>query len=379
MKKTWYSIKAAEGDKPVEIFIYDEIGLWGISAESFLREFKALDPKAAINLRINSPGGDVFDGTAISNILQRHEGKITVTVDGIAASMASLIAMAGDEIIMPENAYMMIHNPWSIAIGDAAEMRDMADLLEKLAQTGANTYAKRSGQDVAKILELMSEESWLTAAEAKELGLADQVTPAIKIAARFRLNKFKSLPQALEGIETASSSTAENPETDGTSAPAATATNETTAAGPETDPAQIETDPGKTETETPNAETAAAEARTLAVAIVEACAKAGVPEAAARFIGEGLTLEQVNAKFVGADKIRGLCTAARVPDRAKNYIAMGMSEDEVRKDLWAIMLNRDTADINGTLGPDVERSNSTQKKFATSAEIYARRAQHKSA
>ena len=112
---SWYTIRARDGG--AEVLIYDEIGAYGVSAKGFLAELGALPDDSAIDLRLNSPGGSVFDAVAIHNALSRHAGTVTVWIDGIAASAASYIAMAGDEIVMPENAFLMIHDPsgWSWA------------------------------------------------------------------------------------------------------------------------------------------------------------------------------------------------------------------------------------------------------------------------
>jgi ATP-dependent Clp protease protease subunit len=361
MKQSWYSIKALSEDS-AEIFIYDEIGLWGITAKDFIDELKKVSAKN-ITLRINSPGGEVFDGLAIYNALKRHAAQVTVTVDGIAASMASVVAMAGDKISMPENAMLMIHDPWGLAIGSADELRDLAETLDKIKSGLISTYVNKSGQTPEKIAELMADESWLTAKEAVELGLADEIAEPVKLAASFSLARFKKLPEALGSIEQGATKT--EPEGEQPLAPTTEKPN------PETDAAAANA--ALAEAERADARQ---EAMTAAAEIAALCAKAGVPEAAADFLAQGLTVEQVKGKFSAADKIRALCAAARVPDRAKNYITAGMTEDEARKDLWNVVLNRDsTGEINNKLGPEGERSDTQRPKTATSAEIYKLRAQ----
>ena len=130
MTRRWYEFRAqAEG---AEIVIYDEIGAFGIPAKAFLDELKALGPVAELTVRINSPGGSVFDGVAIYNALKRHDAAVTVWIDGIAASIASMIAMAGDEVVMPENAMLMLHDPSGLVCGTAADMRAMAEALDRM-------------------------------------------------------------------------------------------------------------------------------------------------------------------------------------------------------------------------------------------------------
>ena len=145
--KPWYSIQAAAKDV-AEVLIYDEISSWGITAENFVKDLQGVTAKT-INLRINSPGGSVFDGTAIFNALRAHPAKVVSHIDGVAASIASIIALAADEVRMAENAFYMIHNAWGVAMGDGAEMRKMADILDKIAGTLAKTYAAKTGSSAA--------------------------------------------------------------------------------------------------------------------------------------------------------------------------------------------------------------------------------------
>jgi ATP-dependent protease ClpP protease subunit len=118
MTRRWYQFRAQAGG--AEIVIYDEIGAFGIPAKAFLDELKALGPVAELTVRINSPGGSVFDGVAIYNALKRHDAAVTVWIDGIAASIASMIAMAGDEVVMPENAMLVLHDPSGLVAGTAS-------------------------------------------------------------------------------------------------------------------------------------------------------------------------------------------------------------------------------------------------------------------
>lgn len=196
--KSWFEIKAStEG---AEIFIYDEIGSWGIRAKDFVSELKAFTGLNQITVRINSPGGSVFDGTAIYNLLKNHSATIKVKIDGLAASMASVIAMAGDSIEMPENAIMMIHNPWMFAGGDAAELRKSADVLDKIKASILSAYTSKTGLSEDELSAMMDAETWLTGAEAKKLGFADDLTPAVDVAAAFDLSKFKNAPKTISQL-----------------------------------------------------------------------------------------------------------------------------------------------------------------------------------
>jgi len=142
--KSWYSICAL--NEGAELSIYDEIGAYGVSAKAFLADLGKLSDAAPLTLRLNSPGGSVFDAVAIYNALQRHTGTVTVTIDGIAASAASYIAMAGDTVVMPENAFLMIHDPSGMVMGTAADMRAMAEALDKIAGRTVRTVPEVHGR-----------------------------------------------------------------------------------------------------------------------------------------------------------------------------------------------------------------------------------------
>jgi ATP-dependent Clp endopeptidase proteolytic subunit ClpP len=187
---SWYSISAKDTG-PVEVFIYEEIGGWGIGAAEFVKDLRAHKGKD-ISLRLHTPGGSVFDGNAIYNALKNHAGKVTTSIDGWALSIGSLIALAGDTVKMAENALYMIHNPWGLMAGDAEEMRKTADLLDKIKATMAKTYAEKSGKDIGTIDAWMNEETYFTAQEAKDAGFCDEIGDEMKLAACAKVD-FKAL------------------------------------------------------------------------------------------------------------------------------------------------------------------------------------------
>ena len=195
MKRTWFEMRAA-AQQPAEIGIFDDIGSYGVTAKDFIGELRNI-AAPVIHLSINSPGGSVFDALAMYNALRQHPAEILVDVKGVAASAASLVAMAGDHIVMPENAFMMIHNPWSVAAGNADDLRELADTLDKIGASLVGVYANRTGQAVEKIQELLPAETGLTASEAKALGFADEVLEAMPIAARFDLER---MPEAVRTL-----------------------------------------------------------------------------------------------------------------------------------------------------------------------------------
>jgi ATP-dependent Clp endopeptidase proteolytic subunit ClpP len=189
MPNKWYEIKAL-ANGATEIYVYDEIGYWGITAKDFARDLKEVKPNGTIDLHINSPGGSVTDGIAIYNLLKNHSSTVNVVIDGLAASMASVIAMAGDTITMPENALMMIHNPWGGASGDAEELRKTADILDKMKSALISAYAIKTGKESDEIASLMDAETWMTGSEAVELGFATQVSAEVQLAASFDVSKL---------------------------------------------------------------------------------------------------------------------------------------------------------------------------------------------
>lgn len=188
-----YSIRAkaprAEGEgASAEVFIYGDIGesWWDetVTAKDFVKEIAALDVDR-LTVRINSVGGSVPDGLAIYNALKRHKAAVTTCIDGMAMSIASLIAMAGDTVEMAENAILMIHAPWSYAAGNAVELRAQADVLDTWAAAMSNSYAAKTGHEQAAMLALLTDgvDHYYTATEAAAEGFIDAVVSALPIAA----------------------------------------------------------------------------------------------------------------------------------------------------------------------------------------------------
>ncbi|MDC3258973.1 ATP-dependent Clp protease proteolytic subunit [Porticoccaceae bacterium] len=192
MNEKWYNINGKSTEGIVDIYIFDEIGSYGVNAQSFIEEVKAYK-KRPMNLHINCVGGDVFDGMAIYNILKKRTAETTVYIEGIAASMGSVIALAADNVVMAENSLFMIHNAWGGAMGEAKEMRKTAKLLEKISNEIADIYVKKTKMPYDKVKEMMDEETWLNAEEAYSLGFIDSISDAIKVAAKYDVSKFKNI------------------------------------------------------------------------------------------------------------------------------------------------------------------------------------------
>lgn len=192
----------AKANREADVFIYGDIGAswWdeeSVTAAKFVRDLQNVDADT-INVRINSYGGAVADALAIYNSLRRHPATVRTYNDGVAISAASLILMAGEKVIVAENAVTMIHGPIAMAAGNAQDMRDMASILDKYAQAMAPSYAAKSGKESAEMLELLTDgkDHWYSAAEAKEAGFADEVAKAVSVEASFDLRRFKGAPAA---------------------------------------------------------------------------------------------------------------------------------------------------------------------------------------
>ncbi len=294
---SWYTIRALDGG--AELSIHDEIGAYGVSAKTFIAELGKLPKGTPLELRLNSPGGSVFDAVAIYNALKRHEGPVTVTIDGIAASAASYIAMAGDEIIMPENAFLMIHDPSGLVMGTAADMRAMAEALDKIAGALVKGYAAKSGKAEDEVAQLMAAETWFTAAEAVEAGFADSVAEPVRIAARFDVSRFRNAPAAVvEALTKKAEPERGAPEQEIPTSP---------------DPAAIRT-----------------EAIAYARAVVDLCRLAGQPQMAAGFLEREVPLEEVRAALLKA-------RAEADPDIATHHPQPGPGPSARP---WADIINR---------------------------------------
>ena len=217
---SWFRMQAGH-QSDADIYIYDEIGFWGVTAKQFISDLNALGDITHINLHINSPGGDVFEGIAIFNALKTHGASITVYVDGVAASMASVIAMVGNPVIMPENSFMMIHKPFGFTGGDAEDMRTYADLLDKVEAVLLPAYAQKTGKTTDEIAAMLADETWMSGAECLAQGFADQVTPAVKAMACIqskRTEEFKKMPESIRNMITPPRNSAPRVQDDGPAA-----------------------------------------------------------------------------------------------------------------------------------------------------------------
>lgn len=294
MPKSWFTIRMTANSEAAEVLIYDEIGAYGVSAKSFLDELGAIPDASAITLRINSPGGSVFDAVAIYNALKRRSGTVTVSIDGIAASAASYVAMAGGEVVMPENAFLMIHDPSGMVMGSAADMRAMAEALDKIRDSLVTGYSAKSGAAIEAVAALMAKETWLSASEALALGFCDRLAEPVRIAAHFDLARFGNAPaEAVTMLAGADDPAAGE---DGEADPTVDVDPPLAA---EPDPADEAADDAS-QTAQPAVDVVAVRSDALAYAsaVIDLCRLAGLPDMAAQFLRDEASLDQVRAALL---------------------------------------------------------------------------------
>ena len=194
---SWFKIRNA--GTSAEISIYEEIGMGGVTPASFISQLTALG-KIPITVRINSLGGSVFDGLAIYNLLRDHVGGVTIKIDGVAASMASVVAMAGTRVIMSESALMMIHNPNSEVAGEASDLRNMAQVLDQVKNSLVAAYHRKTKMAPNKIAMMMDAETWMSAPEALALGFIDAVEKSAVLVAKFDSSRMPTLPAKFKNL-----------------------------------------------------------------------------------------------------------------------------------------------------------------------------------
>lgn len=330
--KTWFSMKA--GDVADEIAIFDEIGFWGVTAKDFISQLKGLKGQS-ISLSINSPGGSVFDAIAMYNALRNSGKHITVRVMGVAASAASLIAMAGDKIVMPENTFMMVHNPLADTYGNAEDHREIADVLDKIGASLIATYCKRTGKSEDEVKALLDAETYLTAAEAVELGFADELEPVLAIAASFEIDRLPENVQ--DAFKNATEPTHEEPAVE--------------------EPAPV--------------------ADTLADTVAAATAAAGMSEFSAVFALAVTDKAQLEAAIGEAREIKSLCAVAGKPEMAAEMIRNRKSVADTRAALLDALATQDEQQITDGSQP-LAGTPKIEKPTAgiTTAGIWASRRQH---
>lgn len=326
--RPWYTLKNQASQTP-ELYIFDDIDDWyGVSAQSVVDQIRNLDA-TDINVRLNSRGGMVFEGIAIYNALRLHKANIHVTIEGLAASIASVIAMAGDTVTIAENAMIMIHNPYGWAQGDAEAMRKTAEVMDKIADSIAVSYTARTGKTIEDMKALMESETWFTAQEALAMGLVDQIDEPVKAAARFDLSRFTNAPAGFGGSQ------------------------------------EIRQDA------VPQVPEVSEASAINAVAIADLCSQAGYPEKTAALLKANLSQDEVKARLADYDQIKNLCKTAGFPDKATGFINDDCSLSDVQNSLLTL-LTADDEPINNALTPKQQGLKPTTCAIDTQA-IYSRR------
>ena len=347
----WYRIQAAgEGDqRSIEIEIYGDIGYWGVTAADFIRDLKAKDDGVLpVTVAINSPGGDLSDGIAIHNALQRLGERVTARIDGACYSSASVIASGAHRVVMADNALLMIHNPWTYASGDSEELRKVADIMDQALEGIVASYRRRPLTiDDAELRRLIAAETWMTAEEAKELGFVDEIAAGTAIKASFGqnriLNRYQHPPKEL--LDQQEQPPAPEPEPDPDPAPE-----------PQPEP----------------------DAAALAAELAAGCQQAGIADLTEVLIkASGLkSRAAVQAELARAKAVRELCNAARLPGEAAALISAGLDADGARAKLFDKLVGNGFGEIDNT--PPAPEPNPTGVKAVDPGAIYARRNQRAS-
>lgn len=196
---SWYTMRAGVQVGSVDLDLFGEIGAEGITAQQFANDLRALGDVSQINLRLNSPGGAVFEGMAIYNLLKHHKARKVGTVVALAASMGSVVLMACDERRIPANAMIMVHKPWGIQGGTAEDMRSYADQLDMFGASMTAAYTDRTGKTAEEIDALLSAETWMTGTQAVAMGFADVLLDPVEAFGKITSNRYKdfiNMPEA---------------------------------------------------------------------------------------------------------------------------------------------------------------------------------------
>ena len=306
--KTWYAVQAngEAAGRVIEVFVYGEIGAWGITANQFVQDLRAMDDGVSpVIAAFNSIGGDLFDGLAMHNALSRLGERCTGRIDALAASAASVAVCGAHRVVIAANAMLMIHNPWTYAAGDAEDFRQVADVLDQTMEAIIAAYkAKAPDIDEVELRRLVAAETWLTANEAVALGLADEVGEGLKVKACLGqgavLQRYQHAPAELLAQ-------LDEP--------------------PEADPEEV-VDPPLIPP--------VVDSTKLALMITQRCTEAGISNLVAPLLSSTKleSEEIVLAGLTRAKAVNDLCVAARLPEFSAEYVAAGLDAAAVRARLF---------------------------------------------
>ena len=307
--KTWYALQSSgeTTERVIEVFVYGEIGAWGITANQFVQDLRAMDDGVSpVIAAFNSIGGDLFDGLAMHNALSRLGERCTGRIDALAASAASVAVCGAHRVVIAANAMLMIHNPYTYAGGGAEDFRRVADVLDQTLEAIIAAYkAKAPDIDDAELRRMVDAETWLTANEAVALGLADEVGDGIEVKACLGqgavLQRFQHAPVELVA------QLDEPPEPD-----------------PELEPVD------------PPLVPPVVDSAKLALMITQRCTAAGISNLVEPLLNSTQleSEEIVLAGLARAKAVNDLCVAARLPEFSAEYVAAGLDAAAVRARLF---------------------------------------------
>ncbi|WP_043309554.1 head maturation protease, ClpP-related [Pseudomonas sp. ML96] len=347
----WYSIRdLGEGDdKTIEVYIYGEIGFWGITSGDFIRDLTDKDDGVStVVVHFDTIGGDLFDGIAIHNTLRALGERCIARIDGACFSAGSVAACGAHRVEMADNAMLMIHNPWTFIAGDSEELRKTADMMDKAAEGIVASYQHRAlNVDDAELRRMINDTTWLTAGEALAHGFVDEVLgagqPLANNAALGKiLNRYRNVPEAARKLLAQEDPPADPPE------PIA----------PEPEPE-------------PHSPAAAA----LAAQLTADCVAAGLADCAPALIkASGLKDEAaVKAELDRAKGIRAACLVAKKPDQVKDLVGEGLTVDQARLKLWdQLSTESGQVELDNRPPVDDQPQNTPHQPPAPSA-VYAKR------
>ncbi|MGY2279520.1 head maturation protease, ClpP-related [Pseudomonas monsensis] len=307
--KTWYALQASgeASERVIEVFVYGEIGTWGITANQFVQDLRAMDDGVSpVIAAFNSIGGDLFDGLAMHNALSRLGERCTGRIDALAASAASVAVCGAHRVVIASNAMLMIHNPWTYAAGDAEDFRKVADVLDQTMEAIIAAYkAKAPDIDEVELRRLVAAETWLTANEAVALGLADEVGDGVTVKACLGqgavLQRFQNAPAELLAQ-----------------------LDEPAEPDPELEPVD------------PPLVPPVIDSAKLALLITQRCTAAGISNLVEPLLSSTQleSEEIVLAGLARAKAVNDLCVAARLPEFSAEYVAAGLDAAAVRARLF---------------------------------------------
>ncbi|AZO82631.1 Clp protease ClpP [Stutzerimonas stutzeri] len=345
--KSWYAVHASgeATERVIEVFVYGEIGTWGITASQFMQDLRAVDDGVSpVIAAFNSIGGDLFDGLAMHNTLSRLGERCTARIDALAASAASVAVCGAHKVVIASNAMLMIHNPWTYAAGDADSFRKVADVLDQTMEAIIAAYkAKAPDIDEVELRGLVAAETWLTASEAVALGLADEVGDGVQVKACLGqggvMQRYQHTPAALL--------------------------------------AQLDEAPDPAPEVEPNDPPApVVDSAKLALMITQRCAEAGISNLVAPLLSSTQleSEEIVQAGLTRAKAVHDLCVAARLPELSVEYVAAGLDAPAVRARLFdKIVSSGNGFEIDNSLPLNDDPAPKVQAKQPDPPSIWAAR------